>query len=132
MSHKALDPPSQHVVGKPSGGKASSQTIALDSERATKYHFNGSDTDLGRGVSAATADTSESIRDHLRDSNEEGDALPNPPEGGLGIFHPGLEGSGGRGLSISRWGLRRKNERDPPVSNSEKKISFRQRIKYMF
>jgi hypothetical protein len=132
MSHKAHDPPSQPVVGEPSGGEAPSQTIALNSEGSTKYQFNGSDTDLGRGVSAATADTFESIHDNPGAPNEEGDALPNAPEGGLGGSHPGLERSGGKGLSISRWGLRRENGRNAPVGNGERKIGFRQRIRNMF
>jgi hypothetical protein len=96
LSHKAHDPPSQPVVGEPSGGKAPSQTIALNSEGSTKYQFNGSDTDLGRGVSAATADTFESIHDNPGAPNEEGDDIPNAPEGGLGGSHPGLERSGGK------------------------------------
>jgi hypothetical protein len=132
MSYKALDPPSQPVMGEPSGGKAPSQKIALNSEGSTKYQFNDYGTELGRGVLAATADISESIHDHPGDPNEEGDALSNPPEGGLGISHPDLKRGGAKGLSISRWGLRRKNRSDVPVGNGERKIGFRQRIRNMF
>jgi len=113
-------------------GNEAQQEIELNSESPIKYQFNGSDTDLGRGFSAATADTSESIHGHPEAPNEEGDALAQKPEGSFGASHPGLERSGGKGLSISRWVLRRKAVRDAPVGNDEGKIGFRQRIRNMF
>ena len=81
---------------------------------------------------AATADTFESIHGNPRAPNQEGDALPNAPEGGFGVSHPVSEKSGGRGFSIGRWGLRRENSSDAPIGNNERKVGFRKRIRNMF